>query len=234
MVGFILEVPFALLEISYVCMGLGTGMIETGFNIFISALPGRTSLLNYLHAFYGVGIIFGPLLATGILALLWGWNRIYVVLAVLILLQLGGIVLFLRVPVVEKDPSQEQAPTQRTAFREALTQPLIWLTAIFLLVYAGVEVCASSWGYTYLVDKQALGPLAAGWVVSGFGIGLTLGRFLIQPMAQRKGGQRDHTHVHVDRRCDLEPTDHLADAVWHSGWYWLLSPKCFQERDAEK
>src|SRR5256886_7617942 len=111
MVGFILEVPFALLEISYVCMGLGTGMIETGFNIFISALPGRTSLLNYLHAFYGVGTIFGPLLATGILALLWGWNRIYVVLAVLILLQLGGIVLFLRVPIVEKDPSQDQAPT---------------------------------------------------------------------------------------------------------------------------
>ena len=37
------------------------------------------------------------------------------------------------------------------------------------------------------MDKQALGPQAAGWVVSGFGIGLTLDRFLIQPMAQRKG-----------------------------------------------
>src|SRR2546430_12533010 len=50
-----------------------------------------------------------------------------------------------------------------------------------------MEVWPSSWGYTFLVDKQALEPLAAGWVVSGFGIGLTLGRFLIQPMAQRKG-----------------------------------------------
>ena len=187
MVGFILEVPFGLLEISYVCMGLGTGMVETGFNIYISALPRRTSLLNYLHAFFGVGTIFGPLLATGILALLWGWNMIYVVLAMLILLQLGGIVFFLRVPVVEKDRSHERAPTQRNAFRETLTQPLIWLTAIFLLVYSGVEVCASSWGYTYLVDNRALGSLAAGWVVSGFGIGLTLGRFLIQPMAERKG-----------------------------------------------
>jgi hypothetical protein len=146
-----------------------------------------------------------------------------VVLAILILLQLGGIVLFLRVPVVEKDPFQEQAPTQRNTFREALTQPLIWLTAIFLLVYSGVEICASSWGYTYMVENQALEPLAAGWVVSGFGIGLTLGRFLIQPMAERKGGQRNHTHVHVDRRCDRELADHLVDAVWHSGCYWLLS-----------
>lgn len=185
--GFILHVPFALLEISYVCMGLGTGIIETGFNIFISAIPRRTSLLNYLHAFFGVGTIFGPLLATGILALLWGWNIIYIVLAILILLQLGGIVLFLRVPAAEKDPSQEPTSTQRPAFREALTQRLVWLTALFLLVYSGVEICAGSWGYTYLVDTHALGSLAAGWVVSGFGIGLTLGRFLIQPMAERKG-----------------------------------------------
>ncbi|HEY5005237.1 MAG TPA: MFS transporter [Ktedonobacteraceae bacterium] len=187
MLGFILQVPFALLEVSYACMGLGTGIVETGFNIFISAIPRRTSLLNYLHAFFGVGTIFGPLLATGILALLWGWNIIYVVLAILILLQLGGIVLFLGVPAAEKGPSQEQASTQRPAFREALTQRLVWLTALFLLVYSGVEICAGSWGYTYLVDTHVLGPLAAGWVVSGFGIGLTLGRFVIQPLAERKG-----------------------------------------------
>ena len=187
MVGFILEVPFALLEISYIGIGLGTGLIETGFNIFISALPRSTSLLNYLHAFFGVGTIFGPLLATGMLALHWGWNMIYVVLAILILLQLGGIALFLGIPVVETDRPGEQAPTPRTAFRETLARPLIWLTAMFLLVYSGVEICASSWGYTYLVDYQMLRTLAAGWVVSGFGIGLTLGRFLIQPMAERKG-----------------------------------------------
>jgi fucose permease len=187
MVGFILEVPFGLLEISYIGIGLGTGLIETGLNIYISALPGRTSLLNYLHAFFGVGTIFGPLLATGILALRWGWNMIYVVLALLILLQLGGIALFLGAPVVEQEHSLERSPTSRTAFRETLTQPLLWLLAIFLLVYSGVEICASSWGYTYLVDYQTLRPLAAGWVVSGFGICLTLGRFLIQPMAERKG-----------------------------------------------
>lgn len=185
--GYILEVPFALLEVFCFCMGLGTGIIETGFNIFLSALPRRTSLLNYLHAFYGVGTIFGPLLATGILALLWGWNRIYLVLAILNLVQLGGIVFLLNSPVVKADPSQKQAPTQRNAFRETLAMPLVWLISIFLLVYSGVEVCAGSWGYTYLVDNRGLGAEIAGWVVSGFGIGLTLGRFLIQPLAERKG-----------------------------------------------
>ena len=185
--GYILEVPFIWLFAFRLCIGLGTGIIETSFNIFISALPGRTTLLSYLHAFFGVGTIFGPLLATGILALLWGWNMIYVALAILNLLQLGGIVLLLGTPAGEKGLSQEQVPAQRNAFREALALPLVWLTALFLLVYTGVEICASSWGYTYLVDNRALSALAAGWIVSGFGIGLTLGRFLIQPMAERKG-----------------------------------------------
>ena len=184
--GFILQVPFALLEISYIFLGLGTGIIETGFNIFISAIPRRTSLLNYLHAFFGVGTIFGPLLATGILALHWGWNIIYVVLASFILLHLGSILLFLGSPALENNPSGEQASTQRPVFREALTQHRVWLSALFLLVYSGVEICAGSWGYTYLVDTHALGVLAAGWAVSGFGIGLTVGRFLIQPLAERK------------------------------------------------
>lgn len=215
MVGFILEVSLALLEISYVCLGLGTGIIETGFNIFLSALPQSTSLLNYSHAFFAVGTIVGPLLATGILALDWGWNMIYVVLAILILLQLGGIALFLSAPVVEKDRSGEQAPV----FRETLTQPLIWLLSIFLLVYSGVEICASSWGYTYLIETQAFGPLVAGWIVAGFGIGLTLGRFLIQPLAQRKGiGVTTLMYM-------LIGADDVADAIWYSGWYWLLSPR---------
>lgn len=185
--GYILEVPFALLEAFCFCMGMGTGIVETGLNIFLSGLPRRTSLLSYLHAFYGVGTIFGPLLATGILLLLWGWNRIYVVLALLGLLQLGGILLFLGTPAVEKGQPQKETPPQRHAFRETLALPLVWLTAIFLLVYSGVEVCAGSWGYTYLVEARTLSAGISGGIVSGFGIGLTLGRFLIQPFAERRG-----------------------------------------------
>jgi fucose permease len=185
--GFILQVPFVLLEFSYLCMGLGTGILETSFNILISALPARISLLNYLHAFYGVGTIFGPLLATGILALLWSWNIVYVVLAIFILLQLSGLVFFLRTPIVAKDSTAKEAPTQRSTLGEALALPLVWLASLFLLVYSGVEVCAGSWSYTYLVENRALGAGTAGWIVSGFGIGLTLGRFLIQPLAERWG-----------------------------------------------
>lgn len=186
-VGYILEVPFLLLFVFRLCMGLGIGIIETGFNIFISMLRGRPSLLTSLHAFYGVGLIIGPLMATGMLSLLWGWNSIYVALALLNLLQLGGILLLLGGRAGEKGLSQEAAPARRTSFREVLALPLVWLAALFLLVYTGVEVCASNWGFIYLVEQQGLGTLGAGLVIGGFGIGLTLGRFLIQPLAERCG-----------------------------------------------
>src|SRR5205085_1312664 len=63
--GFILEVPFTLLYLVRLCYGVGIGIIETSFNIYLSALPRRTTLLNNLHAFYGVGSLIGPVLASG-------------------------------------------------------------------------------------------------------------------------------------------------------------------------
>ena len=187
MLGFILQLPFALLLIARLSMGFGVGIVETGFNIYISALPRRTVLLNYLHAFFGVGALVGPLLATGILALLWGWNIIYVVLAVLSLPLLGGIILLMGELAGEKVIREEQARTQGNVLGATLALPIVWLTALFLLIYVGIETCAGSWAYSFLLADRAQGPLVAGWIVSGYWLGLTLGRFLIQRQAERMG-----------------------------------------------
>ncbi len=186
--GFILEVPFALLYAARLCYGVGIGMIETGFNIYLSSLPKRTTLLNNLHAFYGVGALLGPLLATGMLALLFGWNMIYVVLVTLNLLLLGGVLWLMRQPARVPDTSEKKAPDKEQKLLSAtLALPILWMVSLFLLIYSGVEVCAGSWGYNYLLGARSLSPFAAGWIISGFGIGLTLGRFVIQPFSERLG-----------------------------------------------
>lgn len=186
--GFILELPFAFLYVARLCYGVGIGIIETGFNIYLSSLPKRTTLLNNLHAFYGVGALLGPLLATGMLSLLFGWNMIYVVLAVLNLLLLGGVLFIMRQSVRAQASWQEQKPTrEKNLLGTALALPLLWMISFFLLIYTGVEVCAGSWGYNYLLGMRALNPFVAGWMISGFGLGLTLGRFVIQPLSERLG-----------------------------------------------
>lgn len=83
--GFGLRLPFLWLFGARLCIGLGSGIIETGFNIYISTQPRQETLLNNLHAFFGVGSLLGPLLVSALLTLLWGWNITYLFLVVLCL-----------------------------------------------------------------------------------------------------------------------------------------------------
>jgi fucose permease len=64
---------------------------------------------------------------------------------------------------------------------------VIWLAALFLLVYVGVEVSLGNWSYSFLLQGRNEGTLLAGWIVSGYWLGLTLGRFLLQNLAERLG-----------------------------------------------
>ena len=187
MLGFALQVPFVLLLVARLCIGFGIGIIETGFNVYISAKPRHTVLLNYLHAFFGVGALVGPLLTTGILALLWGWNIVYVLLATLSLPLLIGIILLLQAPADAKSSRQEDTSAKGNVLGATLALPIVWIAAVFLLVYVGVESSVGNWAYSYLLAERAQSTVIAGWIVSGYWLGLTLGRFLIQRQAERLG-----------------------------------------------
>lgn len=185
MLGFAFQLPFVLLLVARLCLGFGVGIIETGFNIYVSALPRHTVLLNYLHAFYGVGALVGPLLASWILALLWGWNIVYVLLAALSLPLFIGIILLLHTPVASE--SKDEPSARGNVLGATLKLPVVWMAAIFLLVYVGVETSVGNWSYSFLLADRSEGTVVAGWIVSGYWLGLTLGRFLIQRQAERMG-----------------------------------------------
>ena len=191
--GFGVELPFVLLLPSRMFIGFGVGIIETGFNVFVSSLPRHTVLLNYLHAFYGVGALVGPVLASAILALLWGWNIVYLLLGALSLpLVLGvGFIFHSANPsnpskTTSDSPVREgELPVQGNILGATLKLPVVWFAGLFLLVYVGVEVSLGNWSYSFLLEARHQNTVLAGWIVSGFWLGLTLGRFLIQPVAER-------------------------------------------------
>ncbi|HZC04912.1 MAG TPA: MFS transporter, partial [Ktedonobacterales bacterium] len=62
--------------------------------------------------------------------------------------------------------------------------------AIFLLVYVGVEVSLGAWSYTLLTGGRHIPTVQAGWMVSGYWFGLTLGRFILARVVERVGPRR--------------------------------------------
>lgn len=185
LLAFGLKLPFVLLLPARLLLGFGIGIIETGFNVYTITLPRHAVLLNYLHAFYGVGALVGPLLASTILAVQWEWNSVYLVMGLVWLPLVPGIAILFN---SARPADQEgQKPAQGNVLSATLKLPIIWFVSLFLLIYVGIEVSLGNWGYSFLLEARQQGTIAAGWIVSGYWLGLTLGRFTLQPMAERFG-----------------------------------------------
>ena len=69
----------------------------------------------------------------------------------------------------------------------ALKIPQVWMATLFLLFYVGVEVSLGSWAYTFLLESRHESTLLAGWIVSGYWLGLTVGRFVLNHLSERFG-----------------------------------------------
>jgi fucose permease len=61
----------------------------------------------------------------------------------------------------------------------------VLLGAALLAVYVGLEFGVGNWAHGYRVEARAAPDLFARFAVSGYWLGLTLGRFLISPAATR-------------------------------------------------
>lgn len=177
---------FVVLVVVQVLAGYGIGVLESVLNVYLSGLPSATVLLNRLHAFFGVGALLGPLLAAWMLRS-WRWTSVFLVLAALTAALLVG---FAGVLPRHHEPAPRSVVRRSPRdglLAQVLRQPAVMLAAAFLSVYVGLEVSVGNWAFTYLVQDQAQLALAAGYAVSAYWLGLTVGRFVISPLAGRLG-----------------------------------------------
>ena len=187
---FGIKPPFAVLLVTRLLIGLGIAMIETGFNAYVVALPGHTTRLNTLHAFYGAGALVGPLVAAAFLATFWGWSGVYLLWTLLGIPLMLGIAAFYsrQTPISSEQSSDEpilEEKREGNILLKAIKLPVVWWASAFLLIYVGVEVSLGNWSYTLLVDWQHQQTWLASLIVSGYWLGLTLGRFTLTNIAER-------------------------------------------------
>ncbi|MBE3558752.1 MAG: MFS transporter [Ktedonobacteraceae bacterium] len=179
--------PFVLLLVAALLLGSGIALIDAGLNAYIAGLPHNTALLNYLHAFYGAGAWLGPVVASGLLALQFTWNNVYLVWGGMSLLLLFSIA-----PVFEsRTPAQaREAKQEGNLLAITLRHRAVWLAAFFLLVYVGSEVSLGNWSYSFLTEERRGAALISGWMVSGYWFGLTLGRLVLGRVGQAIGNRQ--------------------------------------------
>jgi fucose permease len=180
--------PFAVFVAAQIVTGYGIGILESGLNVYLSALPGATTLLNRLHAFWGVGALLGPPVAAWIVGFS-SWTVVWLVQAAIGVPLIACFLVTFRPPEPASAAPAAAAPVtgQGGMLGAALRDPGVRLGAAMLAVYVGLELGVGNWGFSYLVQARALPGSLASYAVSGYWLGLTLGRFLISPVATRLG-----------------------------------------------
>jgi fucose permease len=196
--ALILMPPFLVALLAFAFIGLGNALLDAGLNSYVAELPNNTTRLNYLHFFYGAGAWLGPVVASAVLALQWGWHSVYIVWLCFSLTALLALGIFFKErtskalarAAIWTGSGKLTSNKKENLLSMTLKRYVVWLAAGFLLIYVGSEVTVGSWSYSFLTESRHMASLPSGWIVSGYWLGLSFGRLLLGHVAVRIGNKR--------------------------------------------
>ena len=172
-------------------LGLGIGLIDAGINTFIADKQDSGNLMGLLHAFYGIGALSGPAIATTLLTQGVSWRSAYWVFAGMVLLLVIGMVWVVsqRHSFMDSSalPSDQSA---RTNLHLALKKPTVLVAGLLLLVYVGTEVSVGNWAFTVQTLSRGTSVAIAGYSITAYWFGLTLGRLTMGQLIRHIGAIR--------------------------------------------
>ncbi len=184
--GMALMVPCALLA------GFGGGAIDSGLNAYAAGAFGPKHM-NWLHAFFGLGVAIGPIIMTTVIeaGLSWRWGYAIVATA-----QLALALAFVatarswsdRGPALDT-PQPSKAKPMVTA-KETLALPAVWLGVLAFGVYVAIEVAAGLWAFLLLTEGRGVSASVAGLCVSAYWASLFVGRVVQGFVAERFGSRQ--------------------------------------------
>lgn len=166
--------------------GLGSGVVDAGLNTYVATNHGPT-LMNWLHASFGLGATLGPLMMTGFIERGYSWRWGYGVVGVLNLMLALAFIFTLKHWRLEGAYHSTAAPAQKANSLDTLGLPIAWLGIVLFVVFTGIEGSAGQWAYSLFTEARAIPAAVAGtWVSVYWGI-FTVGRILFGFLAARVG-----------------------------------------------
>jgi fucose permease len=180
--GLGLMIPCALIA------GFGGGAIDSGLNAYAAGAFGPKHM-NWLHAFFGLGVAAGPLIMTSVLAAGRSWRWGYVIVASA-QCALALAFAFTARAWSARGTAPGPSPVAAVRKRETLALPAVWLGALAFALYVAIEVGAGLWAFLLLTDGRGMGASVAGLCVSGYWASLFVGRVVQGLVAGRVGSTR--------------------------------------------
>lgn len=172
-------------------LGLGIGLIDAGINTYMVSDQQDARWMGLLHAFYGIGALLGPTIATTLLLLGLTWRQVYFVIATFVLVLIvavGWIIVTRYSPMMRRSTPSDSPATANLQL--ALKTPIVLVSALFLLVAVGTEASLGNWTYTVQHVSRGIPASTAGYSISAMWLGFTIGRVGLGTLVNRLGAMR--------------------------------------------
>jgi len=195
--GFSISTGFWMLILWSIPYGLGAGGVDAILNNYV-ALHYKPQHMSWLHCMWGVGASISPYIMSFALIRLNHWNYGYLIVS--IIQAVLSAVIFISIPLWNKEKAASEADSSTETPEKALTFKEIFrikgAVPCFLMFfcYCAMEVTASLWASTYLVQRWLFTPEAAAGYACMFYLGITFGRLINGFLAMRFS---DHLLIRV-------------------------------------
>ena len=183
LLGFSLAKNYAFLLLMAVPLGLGAGAVDAGLNNYV-ALHCEAKHMSWLHCFWGVGTIIGPMILSTVLRVGGSWATGYRAVG---LIQCAVSALLFATLGMWKPGNiqQEEYGAKALSVWEVLSLPGAKAGMVTFLCYCAVESTLGLWGATYISQVRGVDEATAASFGAMFYIGITVGRAISGFMAMK-------------------------------------------------
>ncbi len=187
LVGYSFCPAIGWMMLAAVPLGLGAGAVDCGLNNYIALHFGGTHM-NFLHCFYGIGVVVSPYIMSLMLQTAT-WRQGYRTAACV---QAGiTLILLLSMPLWKRKEEAiaqgEEEPPKDLSLKEMVKMASVRSAWLACFATNAVEALTGLWGATYLVYTRGLAADAAARCIIFYYLGMTLGRFLSGLFADKLG-----------------------------------------------
>lgn len=187
LLGFSVSNEFYQLCLFAIPLGLGAGSIDAALNNFV-ALHYKAKHMSWLHCFWGVGAMTGPIIMAHVLErgaiFQLGYRIVSIIQFILVAILFAALPLWRKAAAGNsadekiKEESQEEQVHKVLSVKELLRLPGAKQALTAFFCYCAIEATTGLWGSSFVVMVYGISAETAARWASFFYFGITFGRFL--------------------------------------------------------